>query len=278
VTDQTHSAGDLHGRQEEECLVSDPARAMSKEDALAELLDLQLNRVIKLEGEGSAAKVSLDGWNGETEEAGNVAGVVIRYWPSGSARIGRPLNPGAPDRLDPRNALALVRLCQWLKEQFNVVELYHLGISGGDVGVDGHPRTDCHGQGRAVDFMGVKAVADDGEEWTLTVKDAWGTVSTAATPGGDWPLGTGSDTFYRLDDEDADPFVRDFWSSVYEFIASEWQDRTDGPDGLDTPTTIGERSFIMHPDHPATSPGTAHGREAHKNHIHMQIGPTGTEA
>ncbi|WP_236790948.1 hypothetical protein [Amycolatopsis sp. GM8] len=258
--------------------MSDPARAMSKEDAYAELLDLQSGDVIRLEGEGSPAGVSLDGWNGSDAEAGNVAGVVIRYWASGSARIGRPSGGGAPDRLDPRNALALVRLCQWLKDTYNAVELYHLGISGGGVDRSGSPRTDCHGQGRAVDFMGIKAVADDGEEWTLTVNDDWGTVSTKATPGGDWPSDTGSATSYRLDDEDVDPFVRDFWRSVYEFVASEWQDRTDGPDGADTATAIGDRSFIMHPDHPATAPGTAHGREAHKNHLHMQIGVTGTES
>ena len=257
--------------------MSDPARAMGKEDALAELLDLQSSDVIRLEGAVSPDRVSLDGWGGEQLAAGNVAGVVIRYWASGTVRFGAPSSPGAPDRLDPRNALALVRLCQWLSENYNVVELYHLGISGGGVDGNGQPRTDCHGQGRAIDFVGVKAIADDGDEWILTVNDDWGTVSTAATPGGDWPAGTGSDTFYRLDDEAADPFVRDFWRNLYEFIASEWQDRSSGPDGLDTPTAIGERSFIMHPDHPATAPGTAHGREAHRNHLHMQIGTTGTE-
>ncbi|WP_432872440.1 hypothetical protein [Microbispora rosea] len=258
--------------------MSDPARAMSKEDAYAELLDLQSGDVIRLEGQGGPDGVSLDGWDGEQPQDGNVAGVVVRYLASGTVTFGQPSHPAAPDRLDPRNALALVRLCQWLKDTYNVVELYHLGISGGGVDSLGRPRTDCHGQGRAVDFVGVKAVAEDGEEWTLTVSDDWGTVSTAATPGGNWPPGTGSDTFYRLDEEDADPFTRDFWRAVYEFAASEWQDRTDGPDGLDTPTSIGERSFVMHPDHPATAPGTPHGREAHKNHIHLQIGVTGTAA
>lgn len=258
--------------------MSDPARAMSKEDAFAELLDLQSSDVIRLEGFGSPAGVSLDGWDGTQLAAGNVAGVVVRYLDSGTATFGQPSAPAAPDRLDPRNALALVRLCQWLSETYNVVELYHLGISGGGVDRQGRPRTDCHGQGRAVDFVGVKGVAEDGEEWILTVNDDWGTVSTAATPGGQWPAGTGSATSYRLDDEAADPFVRDFWRALYEFAATEWQDRSNGPDGLDTPTAIGERSFVMHPDHPATAPGTAHGREAHRNHLHMQIGVTGTEA
>jgi hypothetical protein len=257
--------------------VSDPARAMSKDDAFAELLDLQANDVIRLEGEGSAAAVSLDGWDGTQPEAGNVAGVIVRYLASGTVSYGTPSSAGAPDRLDPRNALALIRLCQWLKENYNATELYHLGISGGGLDVQGRQRNDCHGQGRAVDLVGIKAVADDGTEWTMTVFDDWA-VSTSLTPGGDWPAGTGSDVSYRLNDDAVDPFTRDFFSALYEFIASEWQDRSTGPDGLDTPTTIGERSFIMHPDHPATAPGTPHGREAHKSHIHMQIGVTGTEA
>jgi hypothetical protein len=207
---------------------------------------------------------------------GGVAGVVVRYLPSGSRFVGTPSGGTAPDRLDPRNALALVRLCQWLTA-FGVTELYHLGISGGGVDQHGNPRVDCHGQGRAIDLVGVHGVSPvDGVEFTLTVQDDWGSVSTAATPGGNWPDGTGSNVHYRLDDPACDPFARDFFQQLYDFAASEWQDRTDGPDGPDTPTVIGERSFVMHPDHPATSPGRPNGREAHRNHLHMQIGVTGT--
>lgn len=267
--------------------MGDPARAMSKQDAFTELLDLQSSGVILLEGAASEQQVSLDGWDGEQPQDGNVAGVVIRYSDTGR-RLGQAddpddpprvqaSSPAAPDRLDPRNALALIRLCQWLKDSYGVTELYHLGISGGGVNKDGTPRVDCHGQGRAVDFVGVKAVADDGSEWFLTVSDDWGDVSTAATPGGNWPDDTGANVSYRLDDEDADPFTRDFFRSLYEFIASEWQDRSQDADGPDIPTAIGESSFIMNPDHPATAPGKANGREAHKSHLHMQIGHTGTE-
>ena len=98
---------------------------------------------------------------------------------------------------------------------------------------------------------------------------------TSATPGGDWPHGTGSTVSYRLDDADADEWTRDFFRSLYEFVSSLWQDRTNTPDEEDTPSAIGERSFIMHPDHPSDAP-FPHGRSAHRNHLHVQIGVTGT--
>jgi len=119
---------------------------------------------------------------------------------------------------------------------------------------------------------------DDGSEFIRTVFDDWGTARTSLTPDGDWPAGTGSAVSYRLDAPDAgDSLARDFFQAMYDFIASEWQDRTKTPDPADTPTVIGEGSFIMHPDHPTSAPGTSHGREAHRNHFHMQIGATGTE-
>ena len=257
--------------------MTDSARAMSKDDALDELRAMQANGQILLEGEPTTDRVSLDGWDpfAQEKQNGNVAGVVIRYLPSGSAS-GQPAGGSAPDRLDPRNALALVRFCEWLGANHGVTELYHLGINT-EVDQHGNPRTDCHGQGRAVDFVGVKLVTGDGSEIVRTVLDDWGTVRTSLTPDGAWPPDTASAVGYRLDAEDApDTDARDFFRQVYEFIASQWQDRTDTPDPEDTPTGIGERSFIMHPDHPATAPGRPNGREAHRNHIHMQIGVTGT--
>lgn len=261
--------------------MSDAARAMSREDAFAELRQLESDGVILLEGVASEREVSLDGWDPveQTKQDGNVGGVVVRYLASGTKTAFAPSGGAAPDRLDPRNAVALVRLCQWLNGTHGVTELYHLGISGGGVDAAGKPRTDCHGQGRAVDFVGVSGISpDDGSEFTLTVFDDWGTAQTGLTPDGSWPPDTGGNTSFRLDDPDADPVARDFFQSLYDFIASQWQDRTNTPDPADTPSVIGEGSFIMHPDHPTSAPGTPHGREAHRNHVHMQIGVTGTAA
>lgn len=247
--------------------MSDPARSMSREDALDELYQIQSDGWILLEGSPSSTWVNLDGWDpsNQWKQDGNVAGVVISYLPGGVY---------APDWLDPRNALALVRLCQWLNSSWGVTELYHLGINGDPSG----GRTDCHGQGRAVDFAGVAGTSpEDGSWFRLSVLDDWGTTATAWTPGGTWPPGTGANVTYRLDDPDTSWMARDFFRQFYEFVAGEWQDRHNTPEGWDTATAIGEPSFIMHPDHPASAPGTLHGREAHRNHVHMQIGVTGTE-
>ncbi len=246
--------------------MADIARAMSKADAFAELQSLVNDGTILFEdalGPSDENHVNLDGWNPESEErqAGNVAGVILRFGES----------PAAPDFLDPRNALALVRFCQFLSDEFGATDMFHLGISGDA----SRQRIDCHGQGRAVDFAGAARRVGDGDDFSLTVLTDWGSANTPLTPGGDWPPGTGSNTSYRLDGQGT--FAESFFRNVYDFIAGEWQDRSENADGADTSTSIGEVSFVMHPDHPATAPGTPHGREAHKNHIHMQIGKTGTE-
>jgi hypothetical protein len=256
------------------------ARNITKEEAVDVLQGFVNEGLIALEPETVPGKINLDGWNPATSapENGNVAGVIVRYWPSGMKGTEGQIQGGAaPDRLDPRNAMAFVQLCQYLSTAWGVTELYHAGISGDWPG----GRNDCHGQGRAVDFIGAKGALPDGSEIYFTVYDDWGKVVipglTTAT--GDWPLGTGSNTDYRLIYEGApDTFATQFFRELYEFIGTQWQDQTDGFDDGSNPTSIGSQSrFIMHPDHPATAPGTPHGREAHKGHIHMQIGVTGSE-
>jgi hypothetical protein len=96
----------------------------------------------------------------------------------------------------------------------------------------------------------------------------------AGNPAGDWPDGTGSNTHY-LDEPDQDPFTAQFFRDCYTLITGEWQDLSDDPDDVGG-SSIGDGSFVMNPDHPTSAPGTAHSREAHKNHMHTQISVTGT--
>ncbi|WP_186001683.1 hypothetical protein, partial [Streptomyces sp. IB201691-2A2] len=156
-----------------------------------------------------------------------------------------------------------------------ITELYHAGISGDGPG----GRIDCHGQGRAVDFVGARGELL-GDEVYFTVSDDWGNVHIPGLTksNGDWLAGTGANTSYRLLDPAApDPIAMQFFQDVYDFVAVNYQDRTDGPENGNNPTAIGAMSrFIMHPDHPKSAPGTPNGREAHKGHMHFQIGVTGT--
>jgi hypothetical protein len=255
------------------------ARNINNAEANDVLAGLVNEGLIILEPETVPGKINLDGWNPQTgtSENGNVAGVVVRYWPTGVKGTEASIQAGAaPDRLDPRNAMAFVLLCQYLNVAWGITDLYHAGINGDFPG----GRNDCHGQGRAVDFVGVKGVVD-GNEIYLTVHDDWGKVYIPGltTPSGDWPAGTGTATDYRLQYEGApETFATSFFREFYDFVARQWQDRTEGYEELATPTTPGaESGYIMHPDHPTSAPGTPHGREAHKGHIHMQIGPTGPE-
>jgi hypothetical protein len=250
------------------------AKNMTKDEALAELVAMRDQGLILFEDghELTPSNVWLEGWSpdNQAKEVGNVAGVIVTFLNTGTLTVAvPPRQAAAPDALDARNALALVRFCQWLRDNFGVHTLYHLGISGDSTGA----RTDCHGQGRAIDFVGVAGNFQD-VEYGLTVLDNW-SVDTPATPGGAWPDGTGSNTHYRLDEPDQDPFTAQFFRDAYDFITGEWQDHGSGPDDVGG-SAIGEGSFVMNPDHPTSAPGTPHGREAHQNHLHMQIGVTGT--
>lgn len=254
-------------------------RNISKEEAMDVLTGFVNEGLILLEPETVPGKVSLDGWNPSTQskEDGNVAGVIVRYWPTGIKGTESQIKGGtAPDRLDPRSAMAFVLMCQMLNTAWGITELYHLGISGDFPG----GRNDCHGQGRAVDFVGARGMID-GAEVYFTVADDWGKIHIPGltTASGDWPSETGTNTGYRLLAEGApDNSAWQFFQELYHFAATNYQDRTDGPEEASNPTEIGNQSrFIMHPDHPTSAPGTKNGREAHKEHIHMQIGVTGTE-
>ncbi|MGI5359998.1 hypothetical protein ACQI4E_32520 [Streptomyces sp. CA-252508] len=126
---------------------------ISQEQAREVINAFVAERLIKLESPSTATgRISLDGWNPVElmDEPGNVAGVIVRYWPTGRKGTEGQISSGsAPDRLDPRNAMAFVLMCQMLNTAWGITELYHAGISGDRPG----GRNDCHGQGRAVDFV-----------------------------------------------------------------------------------------------------------------------------
>jgi hypothetical protein len=60
-------------------------------------------------------------------------------------------------------------------------------------------------------------------------------------------------------------------------VAGEYQDQTDGPGQLVPSSVIGRGSRIMTCDHPTSDPGGKNGREAHRSHMHWQVGATGNQ-
>lgn len=174
--------------------------------------------------------------------------------------------PAYIDNLDSRMAVVLYRLAKLLNNQFLAVEIKHMGIGHGRGGSG-----DCHNTGRALDFAGIVNLTD-----SYTVLSNWGSRPIPSLkpipghkPSSFWPESETKPT-YRLRAGDGVPFV--LFRAVYEFATRECQDLSQDPDSgptAPTPSQIGQRSFVCHPDHPS-----AKLRAAHQNHIHMQIGHT----
>ena len=207
-----------------------------------------------------------------------IAGIDFRYV-TGFTKTGVTLTDQTLSNVDMRNVIFLYWLCEELK-RFDVKTLYHIGF------VFPASRTDCHGQGRALDFAGV---AGDGFE--ITVAHNWSGQPIAmpmAWQGhkkgaklANWPAGF-TDTYFRLDparnpylDQGKQPaLAARIFECVYDTAAAHCKDVDSG-----LHTSIGSASaYILHPDYKKSNTATAKdGREAHWQHIHTQIGPTGSE-
>ncbi len=141
--------------------------------------------------------------------------------------------------LDPRMAVATVRLADWAKSR-GVTEIEHLGFAGRTA----HGR---HGQGRALDIGGFKGVdPQTGQPFNLNVQRDWGSARK-----------TGSG--YRLDPS---TFKGRFFQDAYNFMTREFRDAGGSP------SRIGGRSYIISPDHP--TPRLA---RTHSNHFHIEVPP-----
>ncbi|HEX8741947.1 MAG TPA: peptidoglycan-binding protein [Thermoleophilaceae bacterium] len=210
--------------------------------------------------------------------ASKVAGVEYKITQFGDKRL--PSYKPVSQRLiglDIRHVVGLVRLAIHLSSTWGVTEIHHVGISGDS------SRADCHGNGRACDFVGVVGTRD-GAAFHLTVFNDWKnrSVPNLANPSKprlpDWPPVTRTLEYRLATLPGVDVFARDFFQNLYDWVAGQYQDRTDGPNQIDPPSRIGESSRIMTPDHPTSKPGTKNGREAHHSHMHWQVGPTGPQA
>ena len=209
-----------------------PARGLSWGDAMAKVHDAA--------AAGQIAIVREDGRTVSIEP--HVNGVDLLYMTeSGSTQR-------AVERLDPRLLVLLLRLTEWDKK---LAQIHHLGIFPGNNPTDAE---ETHNRATAIDFR--KFVFTDGDQ--LDVLTDWGNRKK-------W---TGS---YRLGLGDKGA---DWFSDLYDFLATQATDRPiDGcgfsGDNVGGSAEIGDRSFLITPDH-----GDPKLAVAHKNHVHVQVGPT----
>jgi hypothetical protein len=208
-----------------------------------------------------------------------IAGVTFKYseFADRTQRSYQPfLKPMSG--MDIRHVVGIVRMAMHLNSTWGVTEVHHVGM-GNEPG-----RTDCHGQGRATDFLGAMG-SHDGTAFHITVFNDWArfSVPNLLRPGRprlpDWPAVSGPIEYRLATHPTVLPFVRDFFADVYTWATSEYQDRTDGPGQVEPPSTIGRATRVMTPDHPTSAPLPAkNGRQAHFSHMHWQVGPTGSQA
>ena len=243
---------------------STPARGLTLDQAH------QVLQALHDQGALQMAPPSRNGWVDLVEP--RLHGVELRYW------NGTVTQASALRNLDPRNAVALARLAAWASTTYGVHTIAHIGVNGDGSGA----RTDCHGQGRAVDLAGLEGTTGDSSFELYVLRD-WGarSVPDESDPAGprrpQWPPGARELSFRLESDPDASSLAAELFAALYDVVAAQWQDRDDQPTGAAPPTRIGERSFVMHPDHPASNPAGSNGREAHANHLHLQIGKTGRQ-
>jgi hypothetical protein len=185
------------------------------------------------------------------------------------------------EQLDVRNGVGLYRLGQLLHDNYFASTIYHSGISGGG------GRTDCHGQGRAIDFDGAA-----GNKGTVTVYNDWGKMQVfdmndpetdpnlkrRLAKGQPWPY-VSETLMYRLDP--VPPGGRDLarrvFQDVYNWAVTQYSDKTANSPQTTPASRIGEGGRVMNADHHDSDKDGKNGREAHDGHMHMQIGETGTE-
>jgi hypothetical protein len=170
----------------------------------------------------------------------------------------------------PSFAIVLYKLAKMLSDDWGATQIVYGGIGAGP---------GCHGAGHCVDFYGAntrRGNFDVRRDWWLRpVYDSAGTLHPSEGAG--WGVDRWKDetkTYYRLETSPApsDAAACDFFAAIYEFAYDEARvgafDVSPNSFSFGLPLKSG---WIIHPDYPQKE---GHGRQAHNDHIHFQLGNT----
>ena len=218
-----------------------------------------------------------------------IEGVDFQYLLSIDLKGNKKTSHQNMDNLDPRMLVFLWKLCRMLKIDHSANVIYHIGFAFGP------ERNDCHGQGRALDFAGAAGDKFDvtvGHDWSnqpvTLLNDYTDPKSRKVIPAGtkldQWPTAPFRDVYYRLDpslNPNLDPDAGN--SSSRSTLLRGLRDGRRRVLGHEHDRRFPDRDrrqeLVLHPpprlsQQPARHPARC---EAHWQHIHMQIGPTGTD-